>query len=336
LDRAQVDEERLGNVQFQVARVGADLPRRAGADHGGADRGVAQYVPERRRGHRDLVPGADLGDMPDPGQDLQRRGRVAVPVAAGQDAAVEHAGRQHPHTAPQAEREQGRSGGLVQQGVPARDHDAVQVGSGDQPGERAGVVHAGADRAHHALVPQLGQGRVRLVHRLRQVVVGVMDEREVDPVEAQPGQALLDRSPHPVPAVVAYPAERRRPVEAVGTLDRAGRGHQQPAHLGRDGELVPWPAGQEVADPPLGQPHPVVRSGVDRPDAGVPGRGEGGTGEFLADRLVQPADGRAAEDEPRHGGAGTQLRHAGPAGNEYSASDSGRISVEAPGASGAR
>ena len=146
-------------------------------------------------------------------------------------------------------------------------------------------------------VAERRQRRVGLGRRLLHEVVGVVDERDVHPVEPEPLQALLQAAPHAVPAVVADPGQRRDAVEPLVALDVPGGGHQQPADLGGHGELVPRVPGQERAEPPLGHADAVVRRGVEGPDARGPGRGQRRGGRLLADRGEEPGDGRGAEHE---------------------------------------
>ena len=79
----------------------------------------------------------------------------------------------------------------IEQGVAPGDQHAVQVAALHAPGERGRGVHPGADGPDHALGPEPGQGRVGFAGRLLQVVVGVVDEHDVHPVEPEPLQALL-------------------------------------------------------------------------------------------------------------------------------------------------
>jgi len=141
-------------------------------------------------GERDAVAGAGVAHPARPGQQAGRGRSVVVGRAvtgAGQDAAVEHAARQHGDAAPLTQREQLVLRRAVEQGVPAGHQHAVQVPALDHPGERGSGVHAGADGADSALGAEFGQGGVRLVRRLVQDVVGVVDERDVHPVEPAAG-----------------------------------------------------------------------------------------------------------------------------------------------------
>ncbi len=101
------------------------------------------------------------------------------------------------------------------------------------------------------LVAQLGQRRVGLGDGLVAVVVRVVDQHDVDPVEAEPLQALLQRPPY----AVGEKSQTRRRWRArrtprVGGPARAG-GHEQAADLG--GQHVAVAAGRAAAaEPPLG------------------------------------------------------------------------------------
>ena len=125
----------------------------------------------------------------------------------------------------------------------------------------------------------------------------------------QPAQAVLQCGEHAVPAVVAYPGQLRRAVEALGALHVTGRGDQPPANLGGQHELRPRAAGQEGADTLLGQAHAVVRRGIEGPDARCPRRLQRLRRRLLADRRVQAGDRRPAEDHLGHVQASSSQRH---------------------------
>jgi hypothetical protein len=309
--------------------VGCDLFRAARADQGGRHRRVTQGEPQCCRGQRYAVPGAGIPEPAGPGQQGGRRRGIVVACAVtgiGQDAAVEHAARQHGDAAPLAQREQAGRRRVVEQRVAAGHQHAVQVAALDEPGQRRRRVHAGADGADRALGAEFGQRGVRLVRRLLHEVVGVVDEYDVHPVEPEPFQAFLQAAPHSVPAVVADPGQRRYVVKSLLALDVPGGGHQPPAHLGAHGELVPGAPGQERAEPPLGHADAIMRRRVEGPDPRFPGRGHRPGRRLVADRRVEPADGRPA----KYQGAGDEgagfawagvnghdippARHAGPDG----------------------
>ena len=126
-------------------------------------------------------------------------------VRGGEHAGVEHAAGDDRHAAAQRRGQQLGRGGLVEQRVPAGHQHHVDVRVGDEPGEHLRLVHAGADRADDAGRAQLLQRRVGLAERLLGVVVRVVDERDVDPVEAEPGQARLQAARDAVGAEVEPP-----------------------------------------------------------------------------------------------------------------------------------
>jgi hypothetical protein len=89
---------------------------------------------------------------------------------------------------------------------------------------------------------------------------------------------------------------RRRHVEPVVVASaRVGRRLEQPADLRGDRIVVARTAGEGGAEPALGQAEPVVRSGVEVPDAAVPRRVDRGMRFVVADRAVQVAELGAAE-----------------------------------------
>ena len=166
--------------------------------------------------------------------------------------------------------------------------------------QHLGLVHAGADGPHHALLPQLVEGGVGAVQHLAVVLVGIVHEHDVDPVEAHPLEARLERAQHALAAVVAPPARRGRDGEALVVLAGAGGiGLEQPPDLGRDDERVARALAQDRADAALRQAQPVVRGRVEVADAGVPRALDGAAGVLVRRHPIQVADRRAAERQAR-------------------------------------
>ena len=79
---------------------------------------------------------------------------------------------------------------LVEQGVPPGEQHAVDVGLAHEPGWDRALVHPDADGSDDALVAPVGEHGVGLADRLVGVVVRVVDEHHVDPVEAESLQRL--------------------------------------------------------------------------------------------------------------------------------------------------
>ena len=173
-----------------------------------------------------------------------------------QDAAVEHATREDRDTAALALRQQRHGGTGVEQRVTAGDEHAVQVGAGQEPLQHLDLVHADAHGPDDTLRAKIGEGRVRLVERLPPVLVRVMDQHDVNTVDAQPAHAGLQGGEHTVPRVVAHPPQPRRAVETLGAVDVVGGRFEQPADLGRQDVVAARPPGEEPADAALGLPTP--------------------------------------------------------------------------------
>ena len=136
------------------------------------------------------------------------------------------------------------------------------------------------------------------------MVVGIVDQHDVDPVQPQPLQALLQRPPHAVAGEVPDPLGRRAVGEPLGVGGLArGQRADQPPDLGGDDEAVPRQPGQQPAEAALGQPEPVVGGRVHVGEAGLQGRADGGRGVLLGNRGEQVAErggaeGQGADPEP--------------------------------------
>ena len=76
----------------------------------------------------------------------------------------------------------------------AGDEHAVDVGLAHEAAEHLGLVHAGADRADDALLAQPCERGKGAGKRLLIVVVRVVDEGDVDAVEAESSEALVERT----------------------------------------------------------------------------------------------------------------------------------------------
>ena len=108
------------------------------------------------------------------------------------------------------------------------------------------------------------------------MVVGVVDERDVDAVEAEPVQAGRQAPPDAVGAEVepAHEWAGTATAKPLGSRARHGRRPpvEEPADLGGDHVLVAGAVPQGVAEAAFGQAEAVVRRGVEGPDAAVPRR----------------------------------------------------------------
>ena len=167
-----------------------------------------------------------------------------------------------------------------------------------EPGEHRCLVHSRSVAADDALGAQLGQRRRRLLEGFPDVVVRIVDEDEVDAIEAEALEARLDRAEHPVTAEVPDPAMGRGDGEPLRIRLIAGvRGLQPPAHLRGHHELVARVGPQRPAEPSFGQAEAVVGCGVEVAKAGIPGCGTAVIRHVIGDSAEQVADLRAAEPE---------------------------------------
>ena len=101
---------------------------------------------------------------------------------------------------------------------------------------------------YDALTPELLERGIGLSDCLVPVVIGVMDEDEIDLVETQPLQALLERAEHTVATEIPHPTVGGRHVEALVVAAVGRREHlEPPPDLRRDDVVVARPAGERGA-----------------------------------------------------------------------------------------
>ncbi len=240
---------------------------------------------------------------------------------------VEHARGDDRHIALLAQGQQVFQGPLLEQGVPAGEHDDVQVGVTHELGEQGGLVHAGPVGGDQPVAAELFQRRECPLQRRTVMVIGVVHEGDVDTVQAQAGPAVVKRAQHAIPAVVADPPPGRRHVEALGVAAGCARRvwHQQPADLGGHHELVPGPSVQRGAEAAFRQAEPIVGCGVEVAYARRPGGVDGVDRVPARHRGDEVADLRCAERQLRDRqpappgragphGLGPVPAHAAPAG----------------------
>ena len=270
---------------------------------------------DRSGAERDTMPVADLADPAGALDDLRRRGRVVEPAPGpriGEQPAVHDPADQHRDAALLAGRQQLVEGVLFEERVAPGEEDGVHVGLADEAREHLRLVHAGPDSPDQALLAEPGKGRVRPVERGLPVVVRVVDQCDVDPLEPEPLQALLDRPPDAVGRIVEDDAlgpgdDVEGVVAAVEALvialvvgadcirpaGRAGR----PSSTGR--RRPGCSSAQCRTDPPLRRSVAVEGSRVEVADAEVPGVTDRGPRVVVGDRREDSADRRATEPEPR-------------------------------------
>ena len=123
-----------------------------------------------------------------------------------------------------------------------------------------------------------------------------MHEQDVDTVEAEALQAVVERAPDRVVAIVVVDVERHRRAEAVPLRGVAG-GLQQPAGFGGQNISFALPPPEHVADTALAQTLAVVGGRIEITEAGVPCRVEESRGIGIVERPVETAERRTAEAE---------------------------------------
>ncbi|SII97821.1 Uncharacterised protein [Mycobacteroides abscessus subsp. abscessus] len=256
--------------EFDIA---SDLVRCAHAEGDVGDRGVPEAELDGcRRQRRPALRGQcceRLGLVEDlSGCVLVVVLRLPARVGVGEDPGVEDADVDDTDPAGGARRDEVLATSLFEERVPARLHDDVDVGLGDEAGEHLRLVHPGTPRADDPLVAQACEFGHGPVDRLGPVVVGVVDVDDVDAVEAQPLEGLLEGAADAVRGVVAHTGLVAGHGEAlVVPLLRVLRGADEPTDLRRDEVLLTGLGPQHLAEATLAQPETVVGCGVVVPDS---------------------------------------------------------------------
>ena len=249
---------------------------------------LPRLLQHRRRGLRVLV------------------GRVGRHLVPGEQAGVEHGHRDHADAAPLALGEQLPRGRLLQQRVPAREHDQVDQSRADRAGEHVGVLGADADGAHEPLLPHPGEGGQPLGEGLlRRPLLGIVGEEDVHAVHPEAleglrmGAADAGLGEVPLPHVVVRDREGVRHV-----VPGARPGTQQTSDLRREQILLPRVLVQERAEATLGGADAVVRGGVEVTDPALPRGGDGACGLLVGGGPVEVPELRGAEAQRRQGERG--------------------------------
>ena len=222
---------------------------------------------------------------------------------------MEDRGREDRHAALLARRQQGVERALVEQRVAGGEHHDVGVRLAHQRRQLGRVEHPRADRAHHALRPQLRECRVAVPERGVEVRLGVVEEERVEAVDAHAVERVLDAAADAVAREVPHAAVCRGDRKGRVVVHPAARvlRDEQPPDLGRERVVVPRLLGQERSHQALRLPEPVVRRGVEGADPGVPRRLQRLRGGGVVQWLEQATERAAAEAEPRHSGASSRV-----------------------------
>ncbi len=150
----------------------------------------------------------------------------------------------------------------IEQREAAGDQHRVEIGVAQEEPRRLDDVRAERDGADDTVGPELRERRICAVDRLRQVILGIVDVDDVDPVETETLHARFQLAQRRIPAEVEH---------RVGAILRLWRRDERAAGLGRDDHVVTTDRRQRPAEAGLGFPEPVQRRRVEQPDASFDG-----------------------------------------------------------------
>src|SRR5260370_23407498 len=145
---------------------------------------------------------------------------------------------------------------LIEERVAAGNKKDIEVACLDKPGQHRRLVHAGADGSGGAFFSQLGKGPEPGSAGSFEMVVWIVEEQDVKPVEPGPPEALRNRRHDPVVTEVPNRSYRRDVlVEGFAEIELAliarRVGAEQPANLGGYDDLVTWKSRHGSAHPLL-------------------------------------------------------------------------------------
>ena len=273
---------------------------------------MGQGKAQRGGGDGHPVGGADPLDPGDPAENLRRRGLVVVEGAIDRpgrkDAGIVGAAQQNADAALLAQRQEALQSLLLQQRIAPGEEEEVEIPLARHALAHLPFVEPGPDGADHALLAQLDAGAVAAGHELthprvrgRGGAVGpdidVVAQQHVDPVEPETAETGLERTHHPVIAVVVDEAPVRLDDELVRHRRFGPAFLEQATDLGGEDETVAGLRAQETPEPRLRQPQPVERRGVEPAHAGVPRRRQRRLRHILGDFGKEIAERRAATAE---------------------------------------
>src|SRR5260221_1510228 len=243
-------------------------------------------------------------------------GSAAIVVAAagfrvGQDAGVHDTTHQDRDSACLAEGQQLDQGLLIEQRVATGHEERIEVALPGETSEHPGPVHADANGADDSFLAKPVQGRGGLADRRAPMLVGIVDEEQIDPVHAQSLKALVHGAAHAIGAVV----EDHRPASRFGKVGVVDAGNRlavdigpwwdrldrldQATHLGRKDVIVPPAAGQARTESPFAGAIAVQWCGVEHPDPDLPGVLDDVDRVVFPYRREQAGDRPSSKAEPR-------------------------------------
>src|SRR5271166_1608888 len=284
----------------------------------GDDRGD-DWVPERKLEgggrQRHAVAGADPLDFSHP---LENRGTGRLVIvhrarngAGRENSRIVAAADDDSDAAFGAARENAVEHVLLEQGVPHRQQEEIDVEEIEEARNRFLDIQSGADPLDRAGIAQFLERPPPAGGELAEIGVNVgrtsvapgvkiVDQQEIDAVDAEALQAVLERAHDPVVAVVEHRLELQSPGPLILDRARFQRPAQHAADLGRDDELGAGLAIKRSADAVLRQPAPVPGGSVDIAYALVPRSPNNRRRFVIFDHLEEVAERRGSEPEFGH------------------------------------
>lgn len=256
---------------------------------------------EGRSGEWNIVPGAHRLKGERARQNVTGNGDVIVGcigVRIDEQAAVVHASHNHldPRFGTIVHEWRAR---LLKQRVAASQQEHFEVPGPGEFKRQLPLVHASSEGAHDTLVAKFRERTVCAVHQFAHAHadnVRVVDERNVEPSQAQAHQALLHRAQDAVVTVIVddvAPAIRDERAWLAGV--RSDVGAQKPPDFARHHGAVA--AAKKRPEAVFRLPKAVPGSCVEVTQTGRPGGREHLVRLHLSYRLEQPALGGRAEPE---------------------------------------
>ena len=176
---------------------------------------------------------------------------------------------------------------LLHERVSKRDEEEVEADHVEKTRHHPDLVDAGADAANELVLAQFIERPPARSEELVEVSgdlllgrvepeVEVVDDKEVDPVHAQPHMRLLVGTHEAVVAVVMHMIEAEAPCPDAGVEGLGIGGREEAATcLGRQHEVRSRLRIEKAPNPDFAQAPPVIRGGVVVSDSRVPGRLQG-------------------------------------------------------------
>src|SRR5258708_3568146 len=183
---------------------------------------------------------------------------------------------------------------LGQEGGAAGEEETMEVRTPSQAGKHLRLVHSGTEGADQLLAAKLVEGPISPAQRLIEKVVGVVDVKDVHPLQSQAFQTRLERAHDPVVGEVENWIEGRRAKPALVWLRRSAL-LEEPADLRRECQLTARPVAQDVAEAALRQAKTIKRCCVEQTQTGIPRLDGDCMRVAVLNRPVHPTQGSGAE-----------------------------------------